>query len=73
MHNGQYKYNEVSYNYLNIYMNIKLWRVHWYPSFIERGITGLKQTWEIGRFSTITRRYVGKREEKKSLQIMKSC
>ena len=26
--------------------------------------TGLKQTWEVGRFSMITRRYVGKREEK---------
>ena len=27
-------------------------------------LTGLKQTWEIGRFSMITRRYVGQREEK---------
>ena len=26
--------------------------------------TGFKQTWEIGRFSMITRQYVGKREEK---------
>ena len=26
--------------------------------------TGRKQTWEIGRFSMITRPYVGKREEK---------
>ena len=26
-------------------------------------IHGLKQTWEIGRLSMITRRYVGKREE----------
>ena len=26
--------------------------------------TGLTQTWEIGRFSIKTRRYVGKREEK---------
>ena len=25
---------------------------------------GLKQTWEIGKFSMKTRRYVGKREEK---------
>ena len=35
--------------------------------------TGIKQTWEIGRFSMITRRYLGKREGKKSLRIMKSC
>ena len=27
-------------------------------------VTGLKQAWEIGRFSMTTRRYVGKREEK---------
>ena len=30
----------------------------------QRINTGLKQTWEIGRFSMITRRYMGKLEEK---------
>ena len=36
-------------------------------------VTVPNQTWEIGRVSMITRRYVGKREEKKSLRNMKSC
>ena len=30
----------------------------------HRVYTGLNQAWEIGRFSMITRRYVGKQEEK---------
>ena len=35
-----------------------------YPQRTKNVVTGLKQTWEIGRFSMITRRYVGKREDK---------
>ena len=33
--------------------------------------TGLKQTWEIGRVSMKTRRYVGKREEKVTTEYEK--
>ena len=44
-----------------------------YSWYIQKCTTGLKQTWEIGRFSMTTRRYRWKAGGKKSLRNKKSC